>query len=116
MRRIIKNLHFFKTFLFLVLLWTSLAMAFFSQRGFSFLERRALAKAPRVNEWRELLYSFPRDLDSFLQDHFGFRSFLVGLHFRLTNGPLAAMIRHDALVGKDGWLLDRKSTRLNSSH
>lgn len=67
-------------------------------------ENRIFAHLPKPANLHEVIHKLPKDLDRFLNDHFGFRDFFVSIHHRLTTGPLFARIRNNVLVGKDGWL------------
>lgn len=47
--------------------------------------------------------NFPREVDAFMQDHFGLRMALLGLHSRIKFS-MGDSTNPDVTIGKSGWI------------
>lgn len=65
-------------------------------------EKRALAGFPRLSETS--LTEFPREVDAYIRDHFGFRDLLIRWNNRFKVQVLRTSPVRKAIVGRDGWL------------
>src|SRR5271156_38423 len=64
-------------------------------------EGRSLAPAPTVPDDPADWLMLPKEIDAYLQDHFGFRQVLIRAHKDLTK-PLLGVGNDTVLIGRDG--------------
>jgi hypothetical protein len=88
------------------LLTPAIGMMIGRSGGVAAVELRFPARLPGFPGSIEKLESFPSEMDAFLDDHFGFRSELLGLNSRL-HVALGASPSPMFLIGKDGWFFQR---------
>lgn len=80
------------------------ATPFVPPQRVSVAENRALAPAPKApRDWTEA-GQLPRQLDSYIADHFAFRRRFVKLALRLNKNLGRASTPNLVTVGRDGWL------------
>ncbi|HBI15066.1 MAG TPA: hypothetical protein DDY20_06075 [Desulfobulbaceae bacterium] len=73
-------------------------------RVYSQAEKRFLAKFPEFRLKGGDIRALTRAIDTFYQDHFGLREFLIHRYHREVNKRFAAASAPDVLTGKEGWL------------
>jgi hypothetical protein len=71
---------------------------------YSQAEKRFLAEFPESRPAGGGIRDLTRAIDSYYQDHFGLREFLIHRYHREMNKRFAAASAPDVLTGKDGWL------------
>lgn len=71
---------------------------------YSQAEKRFLAKFPEFRLEGGGIRDLTRAIDSYYQDHFGLREFLIHRYHREMHKRFAAASAPDVLTGKDGWL------------
>ncbi len=67
-------------------------------------ENRVLASLPEFKIDMSLLSTYPKDFESFYNDHFGFRRTLIWGRSLVMVKLLGVSPNSDVIVGKDGWL------------
>ncbi len=72
------------------------------------IEYRLPNTAPSIPSSAKECMDFPGTTEAFLNDHFGFRSFLGAIN-GITLQELGSTVASQVLVGKDGWLYHHKS-------
>jgi len=72
------------------------------QPEISHTERRKLAPWPRVPPWN--IAEFPRQYESWYDDHFGLRRPLIRWFNRINVGVFGVSNSEYVLIGRDGWL------------
>ncbi|MBN2345431.1 MAG: hypothetical protein JXO51_03500 [Candidatus Aminicenantes bacterium] len=96
--------------LFLLLIFLPLAdMVFTIAQPLALIEKRKLAAVPRFSWSRP--WDFPRQAESYFNDHFGLRSHLVHWHNRLMVQWFDASPTDKVIVGRRGWLFMGRETK-----
>lgn len=91
--------------LFSVLLCVPLVLAVTGpNRVYSQTEKRFLAKFPEFRAVGDDITALTRAIDTYYQDHFGLREFLIHRYHREVNKRFATASAPDVVTGKDGWL------------
>ncbi len=67
-------------------------------------ENRTLAEWPRLTLGLQALQKWPAQYETWVRDHFGYRSSLIAWHSQLMLDVLGISPRADVVLGKDGWL------------
>lgn len=75
-----------------------------SNQVYSQTEKRFLAKFPEYRLGGEDMTALTRAIDTYYQDHFGLREFLIHRYHREVNKRFATASAPDVLTGNDGWL------------
>jgi hypothetical protein len=89
--------------LFGVLALVGVTTPFLRPQPVSIAENRVLARPPQVPASWAAARALPRQVDSYLADHFAFRGPLVGLALRLDRRLGGAAGPKAAVAGADGW-------------
>lgn len=74
-----------------------------STAAISDLEKRTLAALPAAPQSLKELKSYPKSLETYYQDHFGFRETLTYLYKRMQYA-IGDSPSENVLIGRDGWL------------
>jgi hypothetical protein len=90
---------------FVVIVWLPLAANIAGVDGADpGAENRELAPFPSLEATSSSIAAFPSRLDTWFEDHFGFRARLVRWHGQLRYRLLHVSPTKDVVRGKDGWL------------
>ncbi|MBE9489615.1 MAG: hypothetical protein IMY67_04925 [Bacteroidetes bacterium] len=68
------------------------------------VEKRNLAKFPSSPESLKAISDYPKALNTYYSDHFGFREVLTKIYFVLANKLGSQSSVDDVTIGQDGWL------------
>jgi hypothetical protein len=91
--------------LFAMLLCVPLVLAVAGpSQVYSQAEKRFLANFPEFRLKGGDITALTRAIDTYYQDHFGLREFLIHRYHREMNKRFAAASAPDVITGKDGWL------------
>jgi hypothetical protein len=76
-------------------------------------EQRTLAKKPVFRLNRDIINLYPREYETYINDNFGLKSFLVWLNSYIDVKVLKSSPIDRVALGKEGWLYATKEGKLN---
>ncbi len=89
---------------FLVVISLPMLLHFFSSStALSVMEKRKLARVPKIPKNLTGLVAFPEKFSAYIDDHFGFRKMLLTYGSQILYG-LGIQPSKKVLIGKDGWM------------
>lgn len=92
----------------LILMWFPMAeMNLCIFKEYEYSENRELAKEPELKAELSALRRFPKDCESFIGDHLGFRCSLIRLNNILRVNLLGVSPVPSVVMGRDSWLFYR---------
>ena len=93
-------------FLFLLMVFApSVKMLVTPMASWSDVEKRKLAELPHLPNSFDLIPTYLNNLEHYLDDHFGFRDFLIFRYYREKAKRFGSKgIKEKVLQGRDGWL------------
>lgn len=91
-------------FLFMLAIWLPLADELFGlDKSRKPVEKRRLADKPGFGWSWERLMEYPSGYESYFNDHFGYRNWLIGLHNGIKVKWLGEVSSRKMVRGRDGW-------------
>ncbi len=89
---------------FCFLLLTAGPLLWMAQPADNSAEKRVLSSMPTFEWSTDSFVSFPRQFESYVNDHFGLRNFFLDLNGRVSKAVFDVSGSKDVVVGKRGWL------------
>lgn len=97
-------IHRMITFLFIGGLFVPLVVLLLSEQSdISTIEKRRLAGLPKLEISYKSIKGYPKKFAAFLEDHFGFRNEIIGLHNYVYCKVLGISPSRAVVAGKSGW-------------
>jgi len=91
--------------IFLLMIYIPFIGALFQKdQSISTVEKRTLAKPPNIPASKKTLTQFPRQMDAYYADHFGFRETIIQYYYDIKNLFDQNDVSDDVTFGTDGWM------------